>query len=72
MPQGPRGESRSADAIGCAVAVACIATGEAEDDRYTTPGRIRGGRSGAAACMEQFDTKWRSEVAKRAMEVRSI
>lgn len=32
MPRGPKGEYRPADAIGCAVMVAKIATGEIEDD----------------------------------------
>ncbi len=36
MPKGLRGESRPADLIGCAVNVARIATGEADDDRYAT------------------------------------
>jgi hypothetical protein len=49
MPKGPRGESRPADVIGCAVAVARIATREAEDERYTTPGRVRSGRASSAA-----------------------
>jgi hypothetical protein len=33
MPKGPRGEMRSADAIGRAVHVAKIATGEVEEER---------------------------------------
>jgi len=32
MPKGPRGEKRPADAIGLAVLVGKIATGEVEDD----------------------------------------
>ena len=32
MPKGPKGEKRPADAIGAAITVAKIATGEAEDD----------------------------------------
>ena len=33
MPKGPRGEKRSADAIGRAVMVGRIAAGEIEDER---------------------------------------
>jgi len=33
MPRGPRGEKRPADAIGRAVMIAKIATGEIEDER---------------------------------------
>ena len=32
MPRGPNGEKRPADAVGCAVTVAKIATGEIEED----------------------------------------
>ena len=34
MPKGPQGQKRPADAVGCAVQVAKIATGEEEE---TTP-----------------------------------
>lgn len=37
MPKGPRGEKRPADAIGLAVLVGRIATGEAEDTRDDSP-----------------------------------
>ena len=33
MPKGPRGENRPADAIGLAVHIGRIATGEIEDER---------------------------------------
>ena len=32
MPKGPQGQRRPADAVGCAVQVARIATGEEEED----------------------------------------
>ena len=35
MPKGPRGEKHPADAIGLAVHIGRIATGEIEDDRDT-------------------------------------
>ena len=34
VPKGPHGERRPADAIGCAVHVAKIATGETQDTAY--------------------------------------
>jgi len=49
MPKGPNGERRPADSIGCAIAVAKIATGEAENDGYRVPGRKKNGLSGAKA-----------------------
>ena len=36
MPKGPRGEKHPGDAIGRAVMVAKIATGEIEDEREAT------------------------------------
>lgn len=32
MPKGPQGQKRPADAVGCAVPVARIATGEEQED----------------------------------------
>ena len=49
MPKGPNGEKRPADMIGCAVSVARVSVGEAEDDRYSTPARARSGRAGGGA-----------------------
>jgi len=43
MPTGPRGEKRLRDAIGCAVKVARIATGEVKDERTEAPKRQRRG-----------------------------
>ena len=49
MPNGPQGQKRPADAVGCAVLVARIATGE-EDDvvRPVGPQRIGTVRANAA------------------------
>lgn len=70
MPKGPRGEHRPADLIGCAVTVARIATGEAEDDRYIAPGRARSGRAGAIARSEKLSPDRRVEIAKKAADAR--
>ena len=37
MPRGPKGEWRPRDAVGCAVRVAKIATGEIEDTKDEQP-----------------------------------
>lgn len=47
MPKGPQGQSRPADAIGLAVHVGRIATGEIEDDGYAN-GRPNGSAGGVA------------------------
>ena len=41
MPTGPQGQKRSADAIGCAVQVAQIATGQAKDPPPSKPSTLR-------------------------------
>lgn len=66
MPKGPRGERRPADAIGNAVTVAKIATGEIEDTRYAQPAKVRSGKAGAKARAEGMTAEERSHVAKKA------
>jgi hypothetical protein len=47
MPRGPKGEKRPADVIGAAIAVARIATGEAEDTQPAKdPAAVARGRLG--------------------------
>ena len=70
MPTGPRGEQRPADVIGCAIKVARISVGEADDDRYSTPGRVRSGRAGAQARADILSPEKRSEIAKKAASKR--
>ena len=65
MPKGPQGQKRPADVIGCAVAVARIATGEAEDacvDLRKRKAGLKGGKARAAS----MSAKRRSEIAKEA------
>jgi hypothetical protein len=68
MPKGPRGEKRPADAIGRAIMVAKIATGEIEDN--ATPAdkahHSRGGKKGGAARAAKLTAAERSEIAKKA------
>ena len=62
MPKGPNGEKRPADAIGRAVQVAKIATGEIEDTRHAQPKKAIGGRAGGKARAVRMTAKQRSTV----------
>jgi hypothetical protein len=72
MPKGPRGEKRPADAIGRAIMVAKIATGEIEDN--PTPAdkvhHSRGGKKGGVARAAKLTAAERSEIAKKAASKR--
>ncbi len=70
MPRGPQGRRRPADVVGCAVAVAKIATGEAEDTRVEKSGRVRSGKAGAKARAESLTAVERSAIAKKAAMAR--
>ena len=53
MPKGPRGEKRPADAIGRAIKIAKIATGEIEDEREelsSAAAQLRPPRKALAMC----------------------
>ena len=68
MPTGPRGEKRPADAVGCAVHVMRVATGEIEDTVTETvhrPARAKGGRAGGVARAEALTPERRSEIARQ-------
>ena len=68
MPKGPDGQRRPADAIGCAVTVAKIATGEIEDAK---PEKGRGGGlAGGKARSEKLSAERRSEIAGKAAAAR--
>lgn len=67
MPKGPRGEKRPADAIGLAVMVGKIATGEIEDERETlSSAAAELGRKGGKKRAENMTPERRSEIAKKA------
>lgn len=70
MPKGPNGQKRPADTIGCAIAVAKIATGEESDDRYVSVGRRKSGLAGAKARLENTTKKERTEIASKAASAR--
>ncbi len=73
MPKGPKGEKRPADAVGAAVMVAKIATGEIEDES-TDDGKNKAaqalGRLGGQARAKKLSKKRRSEIAKKAAQSR--
>ena len=73
MPKGPKGEKRPADAVGAAVMVARIATGEVEDE-MTDDGKDKAavelGRKGGRARAKKLTTERRREIARKAAKTR--
>ena len=71
MPKGPRGEKRPADAIGRAIHVAKIATGEIGDDRdpVRTAAAELGSRGGKKRA-ETMAPERRTEIARKAAATR--
>lgn len=72
MPKGPRGEKRPADAIGRAVKIAKIATGEIEDERDEglSSAAAEMGRRGGKARAENLTPEQRKEIARKAAKKR--
>jgi hypothetical protein len=74
MPRGPKGEKRPADAIGNAIMIAKIATGEIEEstppDDGKDPAAVALGRKGGKARAEGLSAKRRKEIAKKAAKKR--
>lgn len=68
MPRGPQGQKRPSDAIGCAVRVAQIATGEVEEVAYA-PTAVRGSAGGKARAGRLSPGK-RSSIAKAGASAR--
>jgi hypothetical protein len=70
MPRGTKGEKRPADAIGNAVRVMRIATGEIDEstppDDGKDPAAVALGRRGGKARAEGMTAKRRKEIAKKA------
>ena len=63
MPKGRNGERRPADAIGLAVHVARIATGEVKDTKLEQPAKRRSGLAGLKTHAEKLTAEERSEAA---------
>jgi hypothetical protein len=73
MPRGPKGEKRPADAIGNAIMIAKIATGEIEDittDDGKNAAAVALGRMGGRARAAGMTAKKRKEIAKKAAAAR--
>jgi len=69
MPKGLKGEKRPADAIGLAVMIGKIATGEVEDeipDDGKDPAAKAMGSKGGKARAAKLTAEQRSEIAKKA------
>lgn len=70
MPKGPQGQKRPADAIGAAVMIAKIATGEIEESFPADDGKNKAaqelGRMGGKARAAGMSAKRRKEIAKKA------
>ena len=73
MPRGPKGEKRPADAVGAAVMVARIATGEVEDE-LTDDGKNKAavelGRKGGRARAAKLTKEQREDIARLAAQAR--
>ena len=73
MPRGPKGEKRPADAVGAAVIVARIATGEVEEaaaDDGKNKAAVELGRRGGQARAAKLSKERRAEIAKKAAAAR--
>ncbi len=76
MAKGPKGEKRPADAIGAAVMVAKIATGEIEETTKKKKSSAaaelgrRGGKKGGKARWANLTPEQRSEAASLAAQAR--
>ena len=70
MSKGPNGEQRPADIVGCAVKIAKIAIGEAEDTKLKYPAKHNSGVAGAKARNASLSKAERTEIAKKAAQAR--
>lgn len=67
MPKGPNGEKRPADAVGLAVLIGKIATGEVEDTRDdVSSAAAQMGKLGGKARAAAMTPERRAEIAKAA------
>ncbi len=69
MKSGPDGQKRPADVVGCAVAVARIATGETEETTQQ-PAKRKAGQAGGRARASTLTSERRSEIAHKAANAR--
>ena len=73
MPRGPKGAKRPADAVGAAVMVAKIATGEVEESTEIDDGKNKAavelGRRGGQARAKNLTNKQRTQIASGSASV---
>lgn len=65
MPRGPQGQKRPVDAIGCAIMVGRLATGEITEILKEPSGKARSGKAGAKARAEKLSQEERTAIAKK-------
>ena len=70
MPKGPQGHKRPADAIGNAVHIARIATGEIEETTLKQPAKRKSGLVSAKARLENTTADESKAIAKKAATAR--
>lgn len=71
MPKGPNGEKRPADAIGRAVMIGKIATGEIKDEReVASSAAAQLGKLGGKKRAENMTPERRAEIARKAAQKR--
>ena len=73
MPKGPQGQKRPADAIGLAVMIGKIATGEIDDEREEAPNtnvKSEAGKKGAKARSASLSPQRRKEISTQAAKSR--
>jgi len=70
MPRGPQGQKRPADAIGNAVHIARIATGETQETTLKQPAKRNSGLAGAKARVENTTPEDRKATAQKAAAAR--
>lgn len=66
MPKGPQGQKRPADAVGLAVMIGKIATGEVEDDAETKSAAAQLGSLGGKKRAANMTPERRKEIAQKA------
>lgn len=71
MPKGPQGQKRPADAVGAAIRVARIATGEEEETPAKDLQKSEIGRLGGQKRAQALTKDERSAIAKKAAESRN-
>ena len=72
MPKGPQGQKRPADAIGLAVLVGKIATGEVDEPLAEVDGASRRGRAGGLARAGKLSNERKTEIASKAAHRRWV